>query len=332
MATLGLHLNSKTLSSIGFGTWAWGNKFLWGYRPEKDDALLEGTFNEAVNRGLNFIDTADSYGTGRLNGRSELLLGKYLKKLSPSKYRNLNVATKLAPYPWRIGREGFKAAFAASRARLQGKLDRVQLHWSTSRYLPWQEVQLMDGLGDLYERGLVSQIGISNMGPRRLRWFHSRLQRRGIPLNSLQIQFSLLSPEPNQYSLIYDVCRELSIELLAYSPLALGILVTPPTETGLLSTTFLRGKLFRRLLPATVELRRGLNKIALDRGASQAQVALNWCRAHGAIPIAGLRTPQQAKEAGEATKWRLSRKEKQVLDILSQNCKIRMPKNPFQSS
>ena len=65
------------MSSIGFGTWAWGNKLLWGYLPEKHDDLLEKTFNEAVNRGLNFIDTADSYGTGQLNGRSEELLGKY---------------------------------------------------------------------------------------------------------------------------------------------------------------------------------------------------------------------------------------------------------------
>ena len=108
----------QILSSIGFGTWAWGNKLLWGYVPEKNDELLETTFNEAVNRGLNFIDTADSYGTGQLNGRSEELLGKFLKNLPFSKYKNLTVATKLAPYPWRIGREGFKAAFKASKARL----------------------------------------------------------------------------------------------------------------------------------------------------------------------------------------------------------------------
>ena len=49
MAALVQSLNRKTLSSIGFGTWAWGNKFLWGYLPEKDDDLLEKTFNEAVN-------------------------------------------------------------------------------------------------------------------------------------------------------------------------------------------------------------------------------------------------------------------------------------------
>ncbi len=322
------------MSSIGFGTWAWGNKLLWGYLPEKNDDLLEKTFQEAVNRGLNFIDTADSYGIGQLNGRSEVLLGRFLRKLPTYKYKNLNVATKLAPYPWRLGREGFKAAFKASKARLQGKLDRVQLHWSTSRYAPLQEVQLMDGLGDLYDSGLISQIGISNMGPNRLRWFYNRLQMRGIPLKSLQVQFSLLSPAPNKIVQIKDVCKELDIELLAYSPLALGVLVIPPyeTNTNIPEQTFLRGNLFRRLLPPSIELRKGLYDIACDRGVSQAQVALNWCRAHDAIPIAGLRDPKQAKDAGEASKWTLNKKEKQTLDILSKDCKVRMPNNPFQSS
>ena len=112
--------------------------------------------------------------------------------------KSLTVATKLAPYPWRIGRNGFKNAFQASKTRLQGKLDRVQLHWSTARYAPWQEVQLIDGLGDLFEEGQISELGISNMGPTRLRWFHNRLQLKGIPLKSLQVQFSLLSPYVNK--------------------------------------------------------------------------------------------------------------------------------------
>ncbi len=319
------------MASIGFGTWAWGNKVLWGYLPEKDDLLLEKTFNEAVNRGLNFIDTADSYGIGSLNGRSEELLGNYLKRLSPSKCKNLIVATKLAPYPWRFGKKGFKAALKASKVRLQGKLDRVQLHWSTAKYAPWQEVQLIDGLGDLYESGVIPEIGISNMGPNRLRWFHKRLKMRGIPLKSLQIQFSLLSPEPKKYLQIKEVCQELNIQLLAYSPLALGVLAIPPNDKNAPVTTFLRNSLFRRLLPASIELRKELNTIAIDRGASQAQVALNWCRAHDAIPIAGLRNPKHAKDAGKASKWTLNKKEKQALDSLSENCNIRMPNNPFQS-
>ena len=151
------------MTSIGFGTWAWGNKLLWGYRSDQQDELLQNTFNEAVKQGLKFIDTADSYGIGNLNGRSEELLGKFLKKLPPSKHNDLTVATKLAPYPWRLGRKGFKAAFNASKTRLQGKLDRVQLHWSTARYAPWQEVQLMDGIADLYESGFIPQIGISTV-------------------------------------------------------------------------------------------------------------------------------------------------------------------------
>ena len=72
------------LAKIGFGTWSWGNKLLWGYIPEEDDQLLEQTFQVAINNGLNFIDTADSYGIGKLNGRSEVLLGKYLSKLTIS--------------------------------------------------------------------------------------------------------------------------------------------------------------------------------------------------------------------------------------------------------
>ncbi|MGB5240058.1 MAG: aldo/keto reductase, partial [Prochlorococcaceae cyanobacterium] len=50
--------------SIGVGTWAWGNRFLWGYRPDLHDIALEATFKRAVALGLHFFDTADSYGTG----------------------------------------------------------------------------------------------------------------------------------------------------------------------------------------------------------------------------------------------------------------------------
>ena len=85
-------------------------------------------------------------------------------------------------------------------------------------------------------------------------------------------------------------------------------------------------------MPPSLELRKELNKIALDRGASQAQVALNWCRAQDVIPIAGLRNPNQAKDVVQSLKWSLSKKEKESLDTLSKNCKTRMPNNPFQSN
>lgn len=64
---------------MGLGTWAWGNKLLWGYQEEMDGVLQE-TFNLAVRNGINLFDTADSYGTGKLNGQSEKLLGKFIRE------------------------------------------------------------------------------------------------------------------------------------------------------------------------------------------------------------------------------------------------------------
>lgn len=67
------------VSPMGFGTWAWGNQLLWGYQ-ESMDIELQRTFNLAVDNGINLFDTADSYGTGKLNGQSEKLLGKFIKE------------------------------------------------------------------------------------------------------------------------------------------------------------------------------------------------------------------------------------------------------------
>ena len=101
---------------IGVGTWAWGNQFLWGYSPDQD-AELHATFAAAVRLGLRFFDTADSYGTGRWNGRSEILLGAFAQELAAADRQRICIATKLAPFPWRLGRRGYDRAFAASRRR-----------------------------------------------------------------------------------------------------------------------------------------------------------------------------------------------------------------------
>ncbi len=140
---------------IGVGTWAWGNQLLWGYDPKRDDDALAATFQRCLEQGLRFFDTADSYGTGRLNGRSEALLGRFAMGAPADLRRQLCIATKLAPFPWRLGRQGYRGAFAASQERLQGQMKRVQLHWSTARYAPWQEGPLLDGLADLVRSGAV---------------------------------------------------------------------------------------------------------------------------------------------------------------------------------
>ncbi|MFN9871503.1 MAG: aldo/keto reductase [Cyanobacteriota bacterium] len=316
---------------IGMGTWAWGNQFLWGYDPARDDQL-EAAFQRAVSRGFTFFDTADSYGTGRFGGRSEVLLGRCCASLPPAERQRLIVATKLAPFPWRLGRSGFERALAASRQRLQGKLDRVQLHWSTARYAPWQEGPLVDGLADRVQRGEVRELGVSNLGPRRLTALHRRLAERGVTLRSLQIQLSLLAPEALLPGGAVAVCRDLGIEVIAYSPLALGLLSRSDQDPRPLPPGP-RGALFRRLGPRLEPLRRAMTELADGRPGGLAAVALNWCRAHGAMPIPGLRNPEQVDRAAEALSWSLSGEERQRLDGLALTAGApRMPANPFQSA
>jgi len=315
---------------IGVGTWSWGNQFLWGYDPGQDQEI-QAAFTRAVSLGLRFFDTADSYGTGRWSGRSESLLGRWCAELPPARRDTLTVATKLAPFPWRLGRRGFDRALAASRQRLQGKLDRVQLHWSTARYAPWQDRPLLDGLADQVLAGTVAELGVSNIGPQRLRRLHDHLAERGVRLASLQVQFSLLAPQAICPGGVAEVCRDLGVDLIAYSPLALGWLAPVPTPARPLPAGP-RRLLFRRLERGAAELRQELLRLAAARQVPAAAVALNWCRAHGAIPIPGLRRPDQVEQAVAALSWNLSTEERDRLDRVAFANQARMPANPFQSA
>ena len=125
------------------------------------------------------------------------------------------------------------------------------------------------------------------------------------------------------------VCRELDIRLIAYSPLALGLLARP-LETQVWPTGA-RGALFRRLAPALGELQAEMARIAVGHDAGLAAVALNWCRAHGAMPIPGLRRPDQVEQAAAALAWTMDPEDRARLDRLALGLQARMPANPFQS-
>ncbi|KAL3143677.1 hypothetical protein ABBQ38_002472 [Trebouxia sp. C0009 RCD-2024] len=213
------------VSPMGLGTWAWGNQLLWGYDKSMDPELQQ-LFNLVVSKGINIFDTADSYGTGLLNGRSEELLGQFVREFPGSdKQRNsICIATKLAPYPWRITSGQFVAACKGSLRRLgMEQIGIGQLHWSTANYQPLQERALWDGLVALHDQGLVQAVGISNYGPKQMERIHKYLEKRGVPLAAAQVQYSLLSRGPQQEE-TRAVCRDLGVQMIAYSPLALGML------------------------------------------------------------------------------------------------------------
>ena len=314
---------------MGCGTWAWGNRLLWGY-DESMDAELQAVFNLCASNGATFFDTGDSYGTGRLNGRSEELLGRFANAYRGAGQDAICLATKLAPYPWRWTRQSLVAAGEASARRLSRKVDLVQLHWSTANYAPWQEGPLLDGLADLYERGKVKGVGLSNFGPKRLRLAHHRLAGRGVPIVTLQVQYSLLSTYPVVELGLKSVCDELGIQLIAYSPLALGLLTGKFSERGPLPGG-LRGWLCRQLLPGARSLLACLQEIATLRQKTMAQVALNWCICKGTMPIPGAKTVTQATQNLGALGWQLDSGEVDTLDREAAKVEKTMVQNIFQS-
>ena len=126
---------------LGFGTWAWGNKLLWGYDTD-DDPQLQAAFNAAVRQqnpfdnSKIFFDTGDSYGTGKLEGQAEALLGRFrAESRGPDR---AVIGTKLAVYPTRLTAQSFEDACRASLARMgRDQIELVQAHWSAKNFQPW---------------------------------------------------------------------------------------------------------------------------------------------------------------------------------------------------
>ncbi|MDJ0773287.1 MAG: aldo/keto reductase, partial [Mastigocoleus sp. MO_167.B18] len=270
--------------------------------------------------------------------RSEELLGRFQNEYIGVNKDNICIATKLAAYPWRLTRGSMVSAGKSSARRLGRNIDLVQLHWSTANYAPWQEWALLDGLADLYEQGLVKGVGLSNFGPKRLKKVHQKFTERGVPIATLQVQYSLLSTYPVTELGIKEVCDELGIKLIAYSPLALGILTgkysSKNSGGNLDKSSFpkgIRSILFRQLLPGARSLLDSLQAVAKSRNKTMSQVAINWCICKGAIPIPGAKNLQQVQQNIGALGWELDFGEVAELDQAAVGTDKKMVQNIFQT-
>ena len=136
--------------------------------------------------------------------------------------------------------EYFPKALEDSLARLdRSRIDLIQHHFPSRRVsIP----KLMHLMADAVEAGKVRAVGVSNYSAAEMRLAHAELAKRGIPLASNQVQYSLLYRKP-EVDGVLDACRELGITLIAYSPLAMGAL------TGKYSAKT-RATGFRRFLPS----------------------------------------------------------------------------------
>ena len=156
--------------------------------------------------------------------------------------KDVLIATKF-PGTFSFKEEDLPKHLAASLTRLGcDSIDLYQHHFPASRLsIP----KLMDQLADFVKAGKVKAVGVSNYYAEQMREAHAALEKRGIPLASNQVEYSLLSRQP-EVNGILDACRELGITLIAYSPMAGGLL------TGKYSIQNRPGGFFRRTLPVMV--------------------------------------------------------------------------------
>jgi len=320
--------HSKNGRALACGTWQWGNRLLWGYSNSMD-LELEHAFRVMKAHNCTFFDTGDSYGLGKYQGRAESLLGQFSSRCPEPR---TIAATKIAPYPNRVTSRSFFNAFSNSLKRISPNNECTaiaQVHWSTKPYLlgsSAQDRQMWDGLLRCYSEGLAASLGVSNYGPKQLKEVHDFLSRSGAPLLSVQAQFSLLSRKPEWTGLI-EKAHELGVQVIGYSPLALGIL---PGKREQLPG--LRRLGFQRALENSTALLELMSEIAAQHGEeiTLAQVALAWVCGKGVLPIVGFKSAEQAEQNAGAVNVVLTEGEMAELDAMS----ARIPnvtQNPFTS-
>ena len=310
--TVPLGQTDLRVTPLGLGVWQWGDTMMWGYGKGYGDADLRPVFDATLDAGINFIDTAEMYG----RGRSEMLLGQFIQQTGTRD--QLVIATKFAPLPWRLSSGRLVHALRESLNRLG--LSRVDLYQVHFPYSPVPVEMWMEGLAAAVEAGLTSAVGVSNYNPSQTVRAHAALARHGIPLASNQVEYSLLDRKPETSGLI-KVCRDLSVTIIAYSPIAKGVLTGKYTPNNI--PPGMRRRIYNQKYLTSIQPLIGLlNEIGQAHdGRTPAQVSLNWLMRKGAVPIPGAKNLRQAQENLGALGWRLTEEEVARLDEMSERVK-----------
>jgi len=290
---------------IGLGAWSWGDRIVWNYGKGYSDADIEAGFRISLENGVHFVDTAEIYG----NGRSERLLGQFLKRTETP----VVVATKFFPLPWRFTRTAVTRALRASLERLDlERVDLYQIHWP-SPIVPVET--FAEGLAAAHRLGLTRAVGVSNYDKNQMQRAYTVLAKYDIPLASNQVEYNLLNRSVEKNGLLAR-CHELGIRLIAYSPLAMGLLTgkygpeNPPPG--------MRAGKYASVLKNMQPLIKLLTSFGQDWGGkSVAQVAINWCICKGTLPIPGAKNVRQAEMNAGAAGWKLTEEQVRALDEAS---------------
>jgi aryl-alcohol dehydrogenase-like predicted oxidoreductase len=311
----GLFVSELCLGTMTFG----GGEGLWSHIGALQQAEADRMIGQAIDAGINFIDTADIYSAGV----SEQITGQALKNLKVPR-ENVVVATKVfgetGPGPNARGasRGHIMDGVKASLRRLQLEhIDLYQIHGFDPATPIEETVRALDAL---VRQGLVRYVGVSNWAAWQIAKATGIAERLGLArFESLQAYYTVAGRDLERE--LIPMLRSEGLGLMVWSPLAGGLLSgkfqrDQPGEAGNRRSSFDFPPVNRDRAFDCVD---AMRPIAAARGVSVAQIALAWLLHQPQVSsvIIGAKRPEQLTDNIAATQVRLSAEDLQVVDSVS---------------
>lgn len=266
----------------------------------------------ALERGINFFDTAMSYA----DGTSEIFLGQTIRKLS--RRQDVVLATKFATRTEEEraagtdGKQHVLNCLEASLKRLNTDYVDLYILHMWDYHTPIEEI--MEGLSLAVKQGKARAIGASNCYAWQLEKANAIAEKNGwAKFVSMQGHYNLIFREEERE--MNPCCRENGIALTPYSPLASGRLVKPKTETSkrLETDSFAKGKYERTQAQDEIIIDR-VAEVAHKNGLTNTQVALGWLLQKAEAPVIGATKLRHIEEAVSAVGVTLSEEDIRYLE------------------
>jgi aryl-alcohol dehydrogenase-like predicted oxidoreductase len=300
-------IGSLSVTVVGIGCNNFGSRI--------DEKRTEEVVNAALEAGINFFDTADTYG----NGMSEELLGRILGR----RRSEVIITTKFGREMQGDGQDArpvyVRKAFDASLRRL--KTDYIDLY---QQHIPDPKVPIGETLGaldELVKAGKVREIGCSNFSATQIREAQTASASRPdlARFVSVQNEYSLLHREPEEQ--VLGECERLGMAFLPFFPLKSGLLTGKyrkgqPTPQD---TRIAKFEPYRKLLTEeNLDKVEALIDFAESRGHTLLELAFSWLLAHGVVAsvIAGATSARQVRDNAGAAGWTLNAADLEDIDSL----------------
>jgi aryl-alcohol dehydrogenase-like predicted oxidoreductase len=305
------------LGKLGAGLMQWGttdidNKIVnpKGNLAEDD---VRAIWKTCRDHNIVFFDTAEGYGGGTSEMRVRSVKKWYEDNLNGKPEGNVVIATKFLPTLWRWTKSSFYKS-------LRGSLDRlgvncIDLYFIHTPIHPLPLQYFIQWACDAVDDGLIKHIGISNCDADLTLRAAAVAKKNGKRIACNQIMLNLLVWKSVKHQETVRTCHELGIQIVAYSPIGQGLLTDSLTEDKFagIRAVKMTGVKLHEIHP----LRAKIQAISDTRDCTMAQVAINWVRGHGAVPLVGCRSVKQVEDAAQSVSWDLSKEEVEELDNLS---------------